>query len=308
MAKVARRHNVRLYRPRFVYSAAETLRDFMREEIEEQFNAKVFDFYGSREVGAVAGECRYGRRYVFIMNNVVEILPDRHGSATSPEVADHPAQSPARRGDEAPPEGRILVTNLHTRAFPLIRYEIGDTGAMGAEPGGCPCGSPLPTLAKLTGRVSDHFVRRDGALVHGEYFTHLFYFRPWVESFRVDQLAHGHIRARVAPSGQVDEDDVAEIIQDPGGDGRRVQRRVALCRSDRDIAARQAPVHVLRPTRLGGQVFEPGCGREIESAKRSVRPARLASGADELAVEALVTDPDTRAPSVNQPGHTRPAR
>ena len=196
MAKVARRHNVRLYRPRFVYSAAETLRDFMREEIEEQFNAKEFDFYGSREVGAVAGECRYGRRYVFIMNNVVEILPDRHGSATSPEVADHPAQSPARRGDEAPPEGRILVTNLHTRAFPLIRYEIGDTGAMGAEPGGCPCGSPLPTLAKLTGRVSDHFVRRDGALVDGEYFTHLLYFRPWVESFRVDQLAHGHIRVR----------------------------------------------------------------------------------------------------------------
>ena len=211
IAKVARRHNVRLYRPRFVYSAAETLRDFMREEIEEQFNAKVFDFYGSREVGAVAGECRHGRRHVFTMNNVVEVLPDRHGNVTSPEVAHRPAQSPTRRGDEASPEGRILVTNLHNRAFPLIRYEIGDTGAMGAEPGGCPCGSPLPTLAKLTGRVSDHFVRRDGALVHGEYFTHLFYFRPWVESFRVDQLAHGHIRVRVAPSGQVDEDDVAEI-------------------------------------------------------------------------------------------------
>ena len=26
-------------------------------EIEEQFGAKVFDYYGSREVGAIAGEC-----------------------------------------------------------------------------------------------------------------------------------------------------------------------------------------------------------------------------------------------------------
>ncbi|MXY57660.1 MAG: phenylacetate--CoA ligase family protein [Gammaproteobacteria bacterium] len=195
MAKVARRHNVRLYRPRFVYSAAETLRDFMREEVESQFNAKVFDYYGSREVGAIAGECRSGRRHVFTMNNVVTVLPDEHGSGSG----------------TSPPEGRILITNLHNRVFPLIRYEIGDTGAMGADSATCPCGSRLPILAKLTGRVSDHFVRRNGALVHGEYFTHLFYFRPWVESFRVDQLAYDHIRVRVAPSGQVDEDDVAEI-------------------------------------------------------------------------------------------------
>ena len=74
LARVARRHNIRLYRPRFVYSAAETLRDFMRAEIEDQFNAKVYDFYGSREVGAIAGECRSGRIHVFIMNNVVEIV------------------------------------------------------------------------------------------------------------------------------------------------------------------------------------------------------------------------------------------
>ena len=212
MAKIARRHNVRLYRPQFVYSAAETLRDFMREEIESQFNAKVFDFYGSREVGAIAGECRFNRHHVFTMNNVVEILPhcNEPGYATSSEGAFRPTQSTTLESQEAP-EGRILVTNLHNLAFPLIRYEIGDTGAMGADPRSCPCGSRLPTLAKLTGRVSDHFVRRNGALVHGEFFTHLFYFRPWVESFRVDQLTYDRIRVQVARSGQVDEGDVAEI-------------------------------------------------------------------------------------------------
>ena len=216
MARFARKHNVRLYRPKFVYSAAETLTDFMREEIEDQFNAKVFDFYGSREVGAIAGECRYGRRHVFTMNNVVEILPlgDRLGNATSSEVASHSVQSLTPVGVEAAQEGRILVTNLHNRAFPLIRYEIGDTGAMATGAANCPCGSPLPVLTKLTGRVSDHFVLRDGGLVHGEYFTHLFYFRSWVESFRVDQLEYDHIRVRVVPAGSVDERDVAEVTRE----------------------------------------------------------------------------------------------
>ncbi len=209
LAKVARRHNVRLYRPKFVYSAAETLRDFMREEIESQFNAKVFDYYGSREVGAIAGECRFGRRHIFTMNNVVEILPDRDGSGG--RRLRSAAQSTTREGEEAPPEGRLVVTNLHNLAFPLIRYEIGDTGALGADSGNCPCGSRLPVLAKLTGRVSDHFVQRNGALVHGEYFTHLFYFRPWVESFRVDQLTYDRIRVQVVPSGRIDEEDVREI-------------------------------------------------------------------------------------------------
>ena len=213
MAKVARRHNVRLYRPQFVYSAAETLRNFMREEIESQFNAKVFDYYGSREVGSIAGECRFGRRHVFVMNNVVEVIPHIDGSANAAlsEAAFRPAPSTGSEGEEALPEGRILVTNLHNLAFPLIRYEIGDTGAMGADVGDCPCGSRLPVLAKLTGRVSDHFVRRDGGLVHGEYFTHLFYFRPWVESFRVDQLTHNQIRVQVVRAGEVDEEDVGEI-------------------------------------------------------------------------------------------------
>ena len=54
------------------------LRDFMRGEIEEQFNVKVYDYYGSREVGAIAGECSAGRRHVLIMNNMVEILDNAH--------------------------------------------------------------------------------------------------------------------------------------------------------------------------------------------------------------------------------------
>ena len=191
LASVARKHNIRLYRPSFVYSSAELLRDFMRRRIEEQFGARVYDYYGSREVGAIAGECQLGRMHVLAMNNVVEVL-DQEGEETPPES-----------------EGRLIVTNLHNYAMPLLRYEIGDTGGLSGER--CPCGSELPVLQSLTGRITDHFLLRDSTLVHGEFFTHLFYFRDWVAQFQVDQLAHDRVRLSVTLAAEPDECDMQEI-------------------------------------------------------------------------------------------------
>ena len=193
MARVARKYNVYLYRPKFVYSSAEMLRDFMRKEIEEVFNTKVYDYYGSREVGAIAGECSMGRRHVFIMNNLVEILDD-----TNRPVGD---------GEE----GNIIITNLHNYSMPMIRYDIGDLGVMSADR--CGCGSSLPVLERLTGRITDHFLLRNGTRVHGEFFTHLFYFRDWVEQFQIDQLDYDYLRISVVPNLTIDERDRAVISE-----------------------------------------------------------------------------------------------
>lgn len=193
MARVARKYDVRLYKPKFVYSSAEMLRDFMREEIEEQFNAKVYDYYGSREVGAIAGECSMGRRHVFIMNNLVEILDD-----TSCPVGDGK-------------EGRIIITNLHNYSMPMIRYDIGDTGTISVDH--CGCGSSLPVLERLTGRMTDHFHLRDGTLIHGEFFTHLFYFRDWVEQFQIDQIDYDYLRISIVPNVKIDEREMTDITE-----------------------------------------------------------------------------------------------
>ena len=193
IARVARKYNVHLYQPKFVYSAAEMLRDCMRKEIEEVFNTKVYDFYGSREVGPIAGECSMGRRHVFIMNNLVEILDD-----TNRPVGD---------GEE----GNIIITNLHNYSMPMIRYDIGDLGVMSADR--CGCGSSLPVLERLTGRITDHFLLRNGTRIHGEFFTHLFYFRDWVEQFQIDQLDYDYLRISVVPNLTIDERDRAVISE-----------------------------------------------------------------------------------------------
>lgn len=166
LARFAKRRNLRVHVPRFVYSSAEMLQDRMREEIEEVFNARVYDFYGSREVGPIAGECRAGRKHIFTFNNLVEVV-----------------------------EGRILVTNLHNHAMPLIRYDIGDMGSLGSGP--CSCGSSLPWLERIEGRVTDHFLKKDRTMVYAGYFRTLFFYRQWVSQFQVSQYRYDEVEISV---------------------------------------------------------------------------------------------------------------
>jgi phenylacetate-CoA ligase len=191
IARLINHRKLPVHRPKFVYSSAEMLRDFMRREIETAFAAKVYDFYGSREVGPIAGECREGRRHIFAYNNHVEIVDD--------------AGKPLPEGEV----GRILITNLHNYSMPLVRYDIGDTGSISTR--ACPCGSDLPHFLELKGRITDHFKHRDGTLIHGEYFTHLFYFRPWVKEFQVTQTALDEVRVLVVKHAEAPTHDIQDI-------------------------------------------------------------------------------------------------
>lgn len=166
IARFIRAQNLSVYKPQFIYSSAEKLRPFMRELIECVFGCKVYDFYGSREVGPIAGEGRDGKLYIFSFNNYVEIVDENN--------------QPALPGER----GRVLVTTLHNYAMPLIRYEIGDTAILSKNPGTL---FKLPSLDGVGGRVTDHFLTQKRQIVHGEYFTHLFYFRDWLKEFQVLQ-------------------------------------------------------------------------------------------------------------------------
>lgn len=121
-----------------VVLTAETVFPAQRERIAAAFGARVHAFYGAREVGWIAGECaREGRMHLNTDGIHLEVDAD----------------------------GRILVTDLVNRAMPLIRYAVGDRGAL-AE-GACPCGDPRPVLSALHGRVNDVFVLPSGRRVPG---------------------------------------------------------------------------------------------------------------------------------------------
>ena len=171
-----------IHSPSIIVSSAETLHSMMREKIETVFGAKVYDFYGSREVDGVAGEFRCGLLHMLMFNNYTEVL----------DINDRPT----REGEE----GSVIITTLHNYSMPLIRYEIGDIAILGPEK--CRCGNPLPTLKRVTGREYGYFVTENGKLIFGGYFTRLFLSKEWVRAFRVIQEDYKKIRILIVLAGK----------------------------------------------------------------------------------------------------------
>jgi phenylacetate-CoA ligase len=193
LARHAKRSGIKVHRPRLFMVSVETLYPSMRRVIEEVFGCPVYNRYGSVEAGFVAGECSRGKLHVFSFANHVEIL-DSDGKPTAPGAV-----------------GRIVVTPLHNLSMPLIRYDIGDLARASSEP--CTCGSPLPTLDEVTGRVVEHFVRPDGGLVFGGNFIAMFYEQDWVGGFHVLQEDLDRIRIfyTKAPGARLPEDAIADL-------------------------------------------------------------------------------------------------
>lgn len=131
---------------RFAKLGGEQIYPFQREEIARHLGARVVDFYGCTEVGAIAAECPAGSRHVFSEIVHVEVM----------------------RRDEVLPAGEkgdLVITSLTNRAMPLVRCRIGDRGTLSPDP--CSCGLPHPVLAELEARAADLFAAADGRLVHG---------------------------------------------------------------------------------------------------------------------------------------------
>jgi len=117
-----------------------------RKVICQAFGCPVFDFYGAREVMAIAAECEeHMGLHVSVENMVLEVVRDDE-SASPGEV------------------GSLVITNLTNYSMPLIRYEIGDLGRFGSAP--CSCGRGLPVLEALEGREYELIVNSDGSYTY----------------------------------------------------------------------------------------------------------------------------------------------
>jgi phenylacetate-CoA ligase len=182
LARLVERKKMAVRPQSAIITSAGTLHPFMRETIESVFQCKVFNRYGSREVGDIAGECAVHKGlHVFPWGCYVEVVDE----------AGH--RLPAGT------EGNIVVTCLSNFAMPLIRYQIGDRGRLSAA-SSCPCGRPGQSLEEISGRNMDVFKTRDGALIDGGYFTRLMFFKPWVEKFQVIQKSYASILFRIKKS------------------------------------------------------------------------------------------------------------
>jgi phenylacetate-coenzyme A ligase PaaK-like adenylate-forming protein len=159
---------------RGIETSAEMLAPRVRRDLEETFGCRVLDRYGCREAGVVAHECAEGRMHV----NAEAVVMESVG-------------------------GEVLLTTLNNRAMPLIRYRNEDLATLSQEQ--CPCGRGLPLVERVRGRVSDIIRSPSGRLIHGEFFTHLFYEAPGVRRFQVRQTSADRLEVSVVGTEAFDD-------------------------------------------------------------------------------------------------------
>lgn len=194
LVKFAERNKLNLYKPKIIISSAEVLSNEMRVKIETLFRTKVYDFYGSRETASIAGECKNGLIHIFSFNNYMEIIDKNNNPITEVE------------------EGKLLITSLHNYSMPMIRYAIGDMAVLG--PPLCFCGNYLPCLKKISGRIEEQFIKKDGSIVIGYFFVHLLGVllnKGFLKRFQVIQEEYNQIKIRAVLEKKLAESEKDEI-------------------------------------------------------------------------------------------------
>lgn len=120
----------------------ETLTPDTRERVSAVQPAPIIDCYSTEELGYLGLACPDSPGTFHVPETVIVELLDEGG-----------ARVPAGE------IGRVVVTDLHNSATPLIRYAVGDHAVAG---GPCSCGRGLPTLTRVLGRTRNMIVKPDG--------------------------------------------------------------------------------------------------------------------------------------------------
>ena len=161
-----------------VFTTGESMKNIYRETMTRVFNGRISDYYGFGEIQGLAYQCPLADFYHFTDEKaIVEILP----------------LDPAKKNI-----GKVLITDLTNFSFPFIRYESGDVVELLDHP--CDCGRSLTTVKRILGRLHDFIITRNGNLLAGEFFPHLFQRATSIKYFQVIQDEIDRLEILFVPS------------------------------------------------------------------------------------------------------------
>jgi phenylacetate-CoA ligase len=192
-------------KPKFIFTTGELLHPYDRKSIEAAFAMPPRDLYGIIEMGDVAWQCPELNGYHLNIDSFfVEVLNGNHDA--------EPGES-----------GRLVITNLHSRAMPFIRYEVGDivTAPRDAH---CACGCTFPCIDIVQGREDDWLYAADGRRVSPMDIT-IARIRG-VTQYRIIQKRYDYVVAEIVPGQDFNENTltgVKEHVSEAMGDGVYVE-------------------------------------------------------------------------------------
>ncbi len=125
-----------------IITSSETLLPHQRSVLQEAFQCRVYDQYGSVEMSAFISQCKYGAYHVRQDYGYFELIGEDGCLVGENE------------------EGRIVSTGFLNNLFPLIRYDLGDAAILGRS--GCRCGLKTPIIKEIAGRRDDYILTPSG--------------------------------------------------------------------------------------------------------------------------------------------------
>jgi len=150
----------------------------VRRAIDQAFTGQYREDCGSAELGCIACDCAHtDGLHVYSDLFYVEILSKGKCVANGQQ-------------------GKIIITDLHNKAMPFIRYEIGDVGRMTDDP--CPCGCVSPRLY-VEGRLQDTIVTTDGRIITPDAVSDLILVEPSVDMFQLIEESPGRFELLLVP-------------------------------------------------------------------------------------------------------------
>jgi putative adenylate-forming enzyme len=208
--------------PRTVVYAGEVMSEDMRARISAAWGVTPHSLYSATEVAMIASSCS-ARVGMHLWEDLVLVeVVDEHDRPVPAGVLGH----------------KILITNLFSRAQPLIRYEISDSVALSEGPN--PTGWPFRRITAVEGRSDDivHLAAAGGGTVavHPVHLRAPFGGFPEIVQY---QIVHDSTGIEVL------------IVQRPGADRETPERiRDALARRLRTAGALPPPITVTPVTRI----------------------------------------------------------
>jgi phenylacetate-CoA ligase len=176
------------HRPHSAICTAEPLLPDQRKTMEDVLGCRVFEHYGSREYGMIAGECKQH--------------DGMHVNPASVYLEYVPVES-----SETPGLHEILVTDLLNYGMPLIRYRANDCVVTGAKQ--CPCGRGYPLIRQIIGRTGDVFQLPNGDRIPGVALTNrVLQVCPGLAKTQIIQESLDEFRIRYVPGPAFSTNDI----------------------------------------------------------------------------------------------------
>lgn len=173
-------HNLKTSCLRMVWCTSAPLTPLVRKKMEKAFGCRIMDQYGCNEMWNIAMQ-KKNEPYLTVCSDFVQV-----DTVDSNNVQTHCGEL-----------GDILITDLNCKAFPLIRYRLGDKGSFAKFSQDSEDGYPKLNFVK--GRISDNIFLADGkGKIDGVFLTSLCDdFTESISAYQVYQQNDYHVWLRI---------------------------------------------------------------------------------------------------------------